>query len=454
MLTVLGASSAANALLPATGSNNLWEPRPLNTTLLVTDDFDAEDPRSWPPELFHPRPSSLLAHKQKGDPVAACEFKSKYPRDVKPEEIECVAKLISSSEARNCFRVLAATRQTVIHHSGAFWCPIAKVASSSIYNALMSFKRGSKEQKDQAKLVGNGWGVLLAEELSLQQRKNLCESPKRKVTFTITRDPFDRLASAYLEKVVLSDGHCCAMQGVKNRLKKKSGDYPSPSQFIDALLESPLSDHDVHTYPMSLACHADTEHYDVQGTLSHLDRDVTKAFGVVGLKYTPYHDNDTSRPARVETSNQTLAKFGLASDTLSLHGKERVAYLFDAASRSKVANSELYKADVAAFSEYAFGNAASSEQQPARAPAPAQAKAGQESQEDRVARRLAVEAAAREARAARVEANRAEEEKRRVERAAEREAKIATRSEERKEQARAPPTASPSTTTRSATAGL
>ena len=81
----------------------------------------------------------------------------------------------------------------VIHHSGALWCPIAKVASTSIFDALKIDKAGYLTHS-----------IVLAKSLSLAQRQSLCESTQRHVTFTITRDPFDRLASAYLEKVVLA----------------------------------------------------------------------------------------------------------------------------------------------------------------------------------------------------------------------------------------------------------
>lgn len=87
---------------------------------------------------------------------------------------------------------------------------------------------------------------------------------------------------------------------------------------------------------------------------THLDEAMSTAFGAVGLKYTPFHENDTSRPWRIQQNNETLAMFRLTPETLSLHGKERVAHLFDAATRRKIAQSDTYRADVTAFSEFSF----------------------------------------------------------------------------------------------------
>jgi hypothetical protein len=272
-------------------------------------------------------------------------------RKVRPEEVACWEQVVAP-RARDCFRVLALAGGTVIHHTGALWCPIAKVGSESIKEAL----KINTVDKEGRPVKGFATGsVLLAHSLSLEQRKNLCESSKPHLTFTVTRDPYDRLASAYLDKVVL--GSAGGMVEVRRLLSQRYGPTPSFRQFVSTLAEMPLALHDVHSLPYSTTCKPATLQYDVLTQLTDLDRDMERIFaqlgaGGHGYMYTPSHATAALHQAH-GVANRSIAAFGLRPDVLELHGMERVQCLYDAAAK-KVVREGWWKEDVAAFTVYHF----------------------------------------------------------------------------------------------------
>jgi len=184
-----------------------------------------------------------------------------------------------------------------------------------------------------------------ARELSFPERKAVCE--KAPVKFTMTRDPYDRLTSCYLDKVVFQE-----------KWPAKANDLLPPhasfEQFIDVLVNLPIEEHDAHTMPFSYRCNLQKYHYDLVGHLETFDDSMTQLFQRANLGlYTPSHEKDAAPKTLWESVNNTLAEFSLPPEVLYMHGAERVAYFYNEAIQAKVANSwwaedvQMFSADLA-----------------------------------------------------------------------------------------------------------
>ena len=196
--------------------------------------------------------------------------------------------------------------------------------------------------------------IVKAQDLSLEQKRSLCEKEPH-VTFTMVRDPYDRLASSYLDKVVLQLGTGC--NEPRRLLRERGIARPTFEQFIDVLVTLDIPDQDPHTQPFSARCATNFFDYDMIGRLSSFDADMVTLFQRLELDqaYVPTHSRDlgalSMKHAEGQLINATLLDFGLRPDVLFLHGKERVDYFYTDAIREKVKNS-YWKEDVEMFAEY------------------------------------------------------------------------------------------------------
>jgi len=267
------------------------------------------------------------------------------------ENPEAVANMsIGMSErTKTCFELLSFHPATIVHKSGVLWCPAAKTGSSSVSEAL---------QLDRL-LGSDSWAsIVKAQDLSLEQKRSLCEKEQH-VTFTMVRDPYDRLASAYLDKIVIDGGNLTDLGMGCVQVKKRLYEtlrFPSFSEFITTLSEMPLEFHDPHTEPFSYRCGTDKYAYDIVGHLSSFDESMAQLFAAAPSlgTYQPVHAKDLGGHYLSEKENASVANFQLRSDVLFMHGSERVSYFYgaDPETTSKVRNG-WWKNDVLMFSDYA-----------------------------------------------------------------------------------------------------
>lgn len=183
--------------------------------------------------------------------------------------------------------------------------------------------------------------------------RQVCQ--RKHVTFTMVRCPFDRLASSYLDKVVLRLGSGC--NEPRRRLREAGVERPTFRQFVDVLVGVPLSRQDPHTLPFSHRCATNHFEYDLVGNLSTFDDDMATLFEALELRqaYTPVHAKNLGlkfrrAPREWLRINQTLQDFGIRPDVLFMHGRERVDYFYDDATKAKVRNS-FWREDVDMFAE-------------------------------------------------------------------------------------------------------
>ena len=182
----------------------------------------------------------------------------------------------------------------------------------------------------------------------------------------MTRDPYDRLTSAYIDKVVMvqapptnaSDflgGNGCG--AAKQLIKKKHPltKYPTFADFLEVLSEMELGTMDPHTFPFSYRCGTDKFKYDMVGRLTHFDSDMQTLFNAMNLgKYEAYHKKDLGADRNYDamhTRIELLNKFKLRPDTLEMHGNERVHSFYDPHLR-KLVSEGWWKEDVKQFGEF------------------------------------------------------------------------------------------------------
>jgi hypothetical protein len=175
----------------------------------------------------------------------------------------------------------------VVLSSGVMWCPAAKVASTTVLKLLSpddTCKRGVACRHKNMKTNHR-----TSADLSLSEKRAWCE--KKHLTFTMVRDPFDRLASAYLDsmaderlepqtnrasagtdetlhtwsaEIVFPEQGNISAKGwgckeARSRLSKVA-QFPTFTQFIEVLVQMAPEEHDVHTWPFSYRCGTDRHH--------------------------------------------------------------------------------------------------------------------------------------------------------------------------------------------------
>jgi hypothetical protein len=152
-------------------------------------------------------------------------------------------------------------------------CPTAKAGSSTVGNILKtvlwknsqlkgSAKRPSVDQlNDRGSVIYDETGeplhFIYVKDLSLRHKKWLCSQPH--ISFTIVRNPWDRLISGFIGKVILDEKGMHAPRHFSQN--------PSFTKFLEYIVSQNPSTMDVHFTPTSQRCKPAVLNYTIVAQL-------------------------------------------------------------------------------------------------------------------------------------------------------------------------------------------
>ena len=187
----------------------------------------------------------------------------------------------------------------VIPERGLIWCPNAKVGSSTMVGVLplligpnASARPQTRRLVERESLVhdvppwahhGAALGrlrknlqpadrhrVVFASEMEKAARQELCTSG-RALTFTTVRSPWERMVSAYLDKVADGSGGkrgSVDVSSIRRFLGMPAGEPIPFAGLLEFVSKQPDKKIDIHFMPMSFRCGVGMGHYLIE---SHID---------------------------------------------------------------------------------------------------------------------------------------------------------------------------------------
>ena len=193
-----------------------------------------------------------------------------------------------------CQRLMANEMLVVAPQHGLVWCPNAKVGTTTWYEILRRklaprlkslprcFPTACPDTRD-------GWPMARTYPLVLPKHMPspvlLCDR-KRFVSFTFVRNPWDRLASAYLSKVAketVKDRQALAVQSrIRTLFGLRRGQRISFGQFIRWVVQQNASTMNQHWKPHSERCDTLYTPFEFIGRYETMQEDILHVLGMLG----------------------------------------------------------------------------------------------------------------------------------------------------------------------------
>ena len=158
-------------------------------------------------------------------------------------EAECLTQLNSLPDA------------VVAVHEGLIWCPTAKAGTTSMTRVLNRRFNGADVDLARAwtaadRLVGNAAEVCIPAGTMSRAAKHLFCAQRSALSFSVMRNPWERVLSFYIEKVAAGEHRPALVERILHDIGLPVGDTISFPQFVLWLSGTqPGPDDDVHIMP-------------------------------------------------------------------------------------------------------------------------------------------------------------------------------------------------------------
>jgi hypothetical protein len=174
------------------------------------------------------------------------------PRSGALSEAECLEQLNSLPQA------------VVVLHEGLIWCPTAKAGTTSMIEMINRRFNGNHVDLARifdaaSRLVGKAAEACVPAGSMRREAKRLFCAQQNALSFSIMRNPWERVVSMYVEKIVAGQQRPELRERIVHDLglPADAADAISFPQFVLWLSETePSSDDDLHIMPWSVRCGA------------------------------------------------------------------------------------------------------------------------------------------------------------------------------------------------------
>merc|ERR1719228_2421459 len=247
---------------------------------------------------------------------------------------------------------------------GLMWCKVPKAASTSWLHAFLSLARVSQQEIPEDN--GLGLHAYLRDKYPLLSKNLHKQLMPQSVKFLVVRHPFERLLSAYVDKLQdyqrdlkYRGGYYYAMYGadIVSKLRPKYQEKfpknplfmrkePSFVEFVEYLVETPNTKYDEHWKPQFLLCPPCHFKFDVIAKMETFDRDtqfILRQRNLEGRVFLSKKHSVTDLLAkRLKEDDQTKVYFSQLSKQMvkSLYDKYRLDF-------------EMFQYDIVDFIKYA-----------------------------------------------------------------------------------------------------
>jgi len=234
---------------------------------------------------------------------------------------------------------------------GLLWCKVPKAASTSWLHAFLQLTNVPESQIPE----DNGLGLhgFLRDKYPLQSKNLLKQFLPMAIKFLVVRHPFQRVVSAYTDKlesysrdIKYRGGYYYAMYGadIVQKLRPKYQEKfpknplfmrkePSFVEFVEYLIETPISQYDEHWKPQFMLCPPCNFRFDVIVKMETFERDTNFILSqrdltdVISLSK-KHSSVSNSGKSDASTKNKSKELFSQLSKNMvkALHEKYRVDF--------------------------------------------------------------------------------------------------------------------------------
>merc|ERR1719431_819109 len=233
---------------------------------------------------------------------------------------------------------------------GLMWCKVPKAASTSWLHAFLQLARVPPGQIPEDN--GMGLHAFLRDKYPLLSKNLNKQFMPKSIKFVVVRHPFERIMSAYMDKLHSYErdlryrgGYYYAMYGadIVQKLRPKYQEKfpknplfmrkePSFVEFVEYLIETPISQYDEHWKPQFMLCPPCHFKFDVIVKMETFNRDTNFILSQRNLdtviSLTKKHTSVSKKKKKKESDNLVKTLFSQLSKKMvqALYEKYRIDF--------------------------------------------------------------------------------------------------------------------------------